>query len=394
VYYHINHGWKINHRKNEKELMKILLFANTDWYLFNFRLHLARTLQALGHEVVLVSPPGDYGPRLIEAGFRWLPFPFARRGINPLFEFSTIARLRKLYQSEKPDAVHHFTIKCVLYGSSAAKQLGIRHVINSITGLGYVFLGQSWSTQIIRKLVINFYQRALVDTHVIFQNPDDLALFKQIGLVNADQVTLIRGSGIDIEHFRPLPEQGSYPLVVLPGRLLWDKGVGEFVEAARLLRASGVRARFALVGDSDLSNPAAVPLDQLSSWQREGIVEWWGWHDDMRSVFALSHVVCLPSYREGVPRVLAEAAACARPLVATDVPGCREVVIHNSNGLLVRSHDPEALANALRMLIENPSLRRRMGDEGRRMAEKEFAEGLITDETLAYYNRLGVQIKL
>jgi glycosyltransferase involved in cell wall biosynthesis len=176
--------------------------------------------------------------------------------------------------------------------------------------------------------------------------------------------------------------------------LLWDKGVGEFVEAARLLRASGVRARFALVGDSDLSNPAAVPLDQLSSWQREGIVEWWGWHDDMRSVFALSHVVCLPSYREGVPRVLAEAAACARPLVATDVPGCREVVIHNSNGLLVRSHDPEALANALRMLIENPSLRRRMGDEGRRMAEKEFAEGLITDETLAYYNRLGVQIKL
>ncbi len=370
--------------------MKIILFANTDWYLYNFRLHLAHTLKAEGHDVVLISPPGEYGPRLKEAGFRWQPFTFSRRGVNPLIEAGTLLRLVNFYVNEKPDLVHHFTIKCVLYGSLAAHRVRVPYVINAITGLGYVFLARNTLASLLRGVVLRLYRQALEGSEVIFQNPDDRDLFEQLDLVKAGQSTLIRGSGIDTNYFHPFPEQGSLPLVALPGRLLWDKGVGEFVEAARRLKETGVRARFALVGNSDPANPASVPLDRLGIWQKEGVVEWWGWQEDMRSVYALAHIICLPSYREGVPRALAEAAACGRPLVATDVPGCREVVSHNRNGLLVRSHDAEALAHALRMLIENPSLRRRMGDEGRRMAEAEFSDDRITAETLAVYRRLGV----
>ena len=331
--------------------------------------------------MILISPPGEYGQRLQEAGFHWQAFPFSRRGINPLTEGGTLLRLANFYRSEKPDLVHHFTIKCVLYGSLAARRVGVPLVVNAITGLGYVFLARNMLASLLRGVVLRLYRRALEGSEVIFQNPDDLALFEQRGLVKAGQSTLIRGSGIDTDYFRPLPEQGSVPLVVLPGRLLWDKGVGEFVEAAQRLKDAGVRARFALVGNSDPANPASVPLDRLGTWQKEGVVEWWGWQEDMRSVYALAHIICLPSYREGVPRALSEAAACGRPLVATDVPGCREVVLHNRNGLLVRPRDAEALAHALRMLIENPSLRRRMGDEGRHLAETEFSDERITAET-------------
>lgn len=376
--------------------MKILLFANTDWYLYNFRLALVQALCERGDEVVLVSPDGPYGPRMQEMGIRWLRFPLARRNLNPLLEGITILRLARLYRCERPELVHHFTVKCVLYGSLVSRLLGIRSVVNSVTGLGYIFTegngsppkyggsGRRW----LQKIVKLFYRILLRRTYVIFQNPDDQAVFIQNGLIDPQRAALIRGSGVDILRFSPRPEEEGLPVVILPARLLWDKGVAEFVQAAHLLRAEGIQARFALVGDSDPENPSSVPLAQIQEWEREAVIEWWGWVEDMAEAYAKAHIVCLPSYREGLPKTLIEAAACSRPIVASDVPGCREVVRHGTNGLLVPSHDPFALADAVRLLVKNPSLRQKMGTRGRDIAVKEFSTAQIISQTLSVYQSL------
>jgi glycosyltransferase involved in cell wall biosynthesis len=365
--------------------MKILLFANTDWYLYNFRLALAQELRARGEEVVLVSPEGSYGPRMQAMGFRWLSFPLTRRSLNPLTEIKTVIRLFKLYGQETPDLVHHFTVKCVLYGSLACHLLGIRSIVNSVTGLGYVFMDGGGARRWLRGLIKVSYRLLLKNTWVIFQNIDDRAVFLQSHLVDQSRAALIRGSGVDIRLFSPQPEPEGIPLVVLPGRMLWDKGVGEFVTAARTLQAKGIKARFALVGDSDIENPASVQTSQIRAWEKEGVIEWWGWMDNMPEVYAQAAIICLPSYREGLPKTLIEAAACARPIVASDVPGCREVVRLGGNGLLVPVRDARALAEALYDLIISPQKRSQMGILSRTIAEKEFSMELVFSETLALY---------
>ena len=366
--------------------MKILLFANTDWYLYNFRLELAEALRARGDEVVLVSPGGAYAPRLQELGFRWVYFPLARRGLNPLVELSTILRLVSLYRREKPDLVHQFTVKCVLYGSLACFLLGIHSVVNSVEGLGYVFTAGGGARRWLRGLVKLIYRLVLRPTWVIFLNPDDRLFFLKNHLVNPKRMVMIRSTGVDIRKFNPRPELTGIPLVILPARLLWDKGVGEFVAAARHLRAAGLRARFAFVGDIDDGNPASVHVPQLQAWEKEGVIEWWGWKENMEDVYAQASIVCLPSYyREGLPKALIEAAACGRPIVASDMPGCREVVRHGENGLLVEARDASGLAEALDYLIQNPNIRAKMGAGGRKIAEEEFSLELIIPQTLAVY---------
>ena len=368
--------------------MKIILFANTDWYLYNFRLTLAQALRKKGHAVVLLSPPGEYGPRLVQAGFRWISFPLSRRGMNPFSELITLWRLARLYSRERPDLVHHFTVKCVLYGSLAAKMAGVKGVVNAIIGLGYVFIGDEWPVRLLRWLVKGFYRRALRGTQVIFQNPDDQELFSRNGLVNRKQVTLIPSSGVDIEKFSPSPEPAGEPLVILPARMLWAKGVNEFVLAAGILRLAGVQARFALIGDTDPGNPEAVPVDQLEKWRKEGIIEWWGWQEDMPMLYRQAHIVCLPSYyREGTPKSLIESAACGRPIVTTDRPGCREVVRHQQNGLLVPVRDSRALAEALKTLIGDAALRKQMGKKGRELAVAEFSLEKVIGQTLSVYEK-------
>jgi glycosyltransferase involved in cell wall biosynthesis len=365
--------------------VKILLFANTDWYLYNFRLGLAQALHEHGDEVVLVSPGGPYGPRMQAMGFRWLQFPLARRSLNPFAAIQSAVRLLRLYRREDPDLVHHFTVKCVLYGSLVCHFLGIRSVVNSVTGLGYIFMEGGGARRWLRGLIKLAYRLLLQRTWVIFQNPDDRAAFLASHLVDPGRVALICGSGVDLRRFYPQPEPAGLPLVVLPARMLWDKGVGEFVAAARALRAQGARARLALVGDTDNENPASVHASQLRAWQNEGVIEWWGWIKDMAEVYAQAAIVCLPSYREGLPKTLIEAAACGRPIVASDVPGCREVVRHGENGLLVPVRDVGALAQALSDLIENPKMRVQMGMRGRTIAENEFSLELVVSQTLALY---------
>lgn len=367
--------------------MKYLLFANTDWYLYNFRLSLAQAIRAQGHAVTLVSPPGEYAERLQQAGFRWIPFSFSRKGTNPFTEVDTIARLIRLYRSEAPDLAHHFTVKCVLYGSIAARLTGVPAVVNAVPGLGYVFNEGGKRNPLLYWMVKILYRFALGRSLVIFQNPDDRQLFLKNHLVVEERSYLIRGSGVDAQRFQPSEEADGLPVVLLPSRLLWDKGVGEFVEAARLLHRRGVAARFVLVGDSDAGNPSSVSGQQLAEWQAEGAVEWWGWRDDMERVYPQAAVVCLPSYHEGVPRCLIEAAACARPLVATDVPGCREIVVNGENGLLVPVRDSAALAAALETLLSDKELRRKMGERSRQIMLQGFSVEQVTLETMKVYQR-------
>jgi glycosyltransferase involved in cell wall biosynthesis len=363
--------------------MKIILFANTDWYLYNFRLELAKALRARGDEVVFLSPPGDYVKKITELGFRWLAFPFSRRGMNPLAELGTIFRLWSLYRREKPDLVHHFTIKCVLYGSTAAHLARIPRIINAITGLGYAFNKEN---RLLGTLARLLYRFLLKNTQVIFQNPDDFETFTQAKLLRPEQAHLIRSSGLDLTRFTPQPEtKNQPPLVILPARLLKDKGVLEFVAAARLLKKRGVSVRMTLVGDPDLHNPSSVSPQEIQDWLADGVVEAWGWQEKMADAYNASHIVCLPSYREGVPRTLLEAAASGRAIVTTDAPGCREVVRHGVNGLLVPPRDPVALADAIQTLLENPVLRREMAQRGRKIVETEFSSEIVIGKTLEVY---------
>ncbi len=298
--------------------------------------------------------------------------------------------LYRLYNSLRPDLVHHVTIKPVLYGGTMARLARVPAVVNVVTGLGYVFISRGLKGWLLRNSVKLVYRLALnhPNSRVVFQNPDDRETFVRNGLVDASAAVLIKGSGVDVNEFSPTPEPLGRPLVLLASRLLWDKGVGEYVEAARRLREEGVKARFVLVGDSDFGNPAMVMKGQLEAWHRSGIVEWWGHRDNMSAVFAQAHVVCLPSYREGLPKVLIEGAACGRPIVATDVAGCREIVHDEHNGLLVRPRDAVALADALRRLIENPSDRQRMGLRGREIVMTEFSLAKVIGDTLAVYREL------
>ncbi len=366
--------------------MKALLFANTDWYLYHFRLSLAKALQEQGFDVVLLSPPGKYGPMLVDSGFTWIQFPLSRRGMNPFFEILTILRLVKIYQSIKPDIVHHFTIKCILYGSAAAKIIRIKKIINAVTGLGYLFMENNIKTALLRQIVSSFYRLALMNTWVIFQNPDDQEKFIKNKLVDKAHSRIIRGSGVDVSEFQCHMEPPGPPVVLLASRMLWSKGIADFVEAARFIRDGGVQARFVLVGDSYPDNPDSIPGQQLLDWQQAGAVEWWGWHDDMAEIMQKCHIFCLPSsYREGVPRALIEAAATCRPIVTNDIAGCREIVKDGLNGYLVPPKDPQALAGRILDLIQNPQLRSKMGKIGREIVIREYSDQLVISETLQLY---------
>lgn len=367
--------------------LKAILFANTDWYLYNFRLAYAEFLQQQGWEVVFISPNGEHAQKLQAAGFRHIPFEFSRKGINPIQEKETISGIRALYEAEKPDLVHHFTIKCVIYGSLAAKETGITSIVNSITGLGYMFLSNKPHVKVIREVVKHLYKKALDDTQVIFENPDDRKLFLEMGLLNEENSNVVLGTGIDTERFVPEPPTNSIPLTILPARMIWDKGIKEFVEAAQMIHEEGVNARFALIGSNDTGNPTCIPFDQLTQWQKEGNVEWWGWQDDVPTVISMSHIVCLPSYREGLPKILIEAASCGRPIVTTDVPGCREVVKDDYNGYLVPEKNAKALKDALLKLINDPEKRLEMGKASRKLAIEKFSNEIVNNGIYTVYKK-------
>lgn len=373
--------------------MKMVLFANTDWYLYNFRRSLALALKDAGHDVLLISPPGLYGEKLRALGLRWQAVPMDRRSLNPLREARLLAWLVSLFRSERPDLVHGFTIKCAVYGSLAARLAGVPARVNAVAGMGYVFTSRDLKARLLRPLVRALMHAALDGkrARLVLQNPDDVALFEQAGFVASSRIRLVPGSGVDCSRFQPAAKvrKPDEPLrVLLPARLLWDKGVAEFVAAARQLKTQGRALRFQLAGDPDSGNPAAVADATLREWVDEGVVEWLGHVDDMPALFQSVDMVVLPSYREGLPKGLIEAAACGLPLVTTDVPGCREVVTDGVDGLLVPVRDAGALAAAMARLQDDEGLARRLGDAARAKALREFDERIVVNATLAVYREL------
>jgi len=370
---------------NDKK--RLLYFLTEDWFFRSHFLDRAQAAQAAGFEVAVAAREGKDGDFIRSRGFRYFPTGLERRSTNPLTELRLLLRIVQIYREFRPDIVHQAGAKPILYGTLAAKLAGVSHILNAPIGMGYVFSSRDRKARLFKPLLQSAY-RLLVNpagSKVVFENGDDLRTFVEWGAVRKEDAILIRGAGVDLEACSPVPAENDVPVVVLTARMLEDKGVREFVGAAHVLYERGVRARFIMVGGTDPSNPTAVPEVTLNAWNGKQGVEWWGWRDAIPSILQQSDIACLPSYREGLPKSLIEAAACGLPIVTTDTVGCREVVEEGRNGYLVPVRSVEPLAEALGRLIADAELRRRMGVESRRMAEKEFDTKRIAAETLEIY---------
>lgn len=414
--------------------MKVVLFANTDWFLYNFKRALAEALRARGDEVVLLSPPGEYGERLRELGFRWEALPVSRSGINPLSEWQALRRVQRIYASLQPDVVHHFTIKCVIYGSIAARRAGVRRIVNSVTGLGFALLAQTLKARLIRPVVLGLYRFALRDTDVIFQNADNRDTLLSYRVLARSRVHVIAGDGVDTDVFVPIaamdqtsplsrppatlppgggdsnhPRASAVPSpwgeggptgpgagervklrVLMMARLLHSKGVAEFVDAARRVKSQRADVEFQLAGALDPGNPESVTEAELAVWKTEGAVEFLGQRADVLALNQACSIAVLASTQgEGIPRSLLEAGACGKALVTTDVPGCRELVIDGETGLRVPPADAAALAAAILRLLDDADLRARLGRAARERIEARFSDREVIRQTLAVYGTVS-----
>ena len=371
---------------------KLLYLVSEDWYFVSHRLALAVAAQKAGYDVSVATRVTRDGGTIRDAGLRLLPITFERSGLGPVSEARTLARLIALYRQERPDLVHHVALKPVIYGSFAARAAGVGGVVNALMGLGFVFSSDSAKARALRPAVRRALGLALKGskTRLIVQNSDDQKLIVGQNLARGNDVRLIRGSGVNPDNFPVAAAPSGPPLIVLPARILKDKGVEDFVAAAKILKNRGVDARFALIGDPDPINPASIPKSTIESWVSGGTIEHWGWtpQAEMPKVFAQSRAVCLPSYREGLPRALLEAAACGRAIIATDVPGCREVVRPGVNGWLVPPRDAPALASAMLDAINNAERCAAYGAAGRKLIERELSEAGVIADTLAVYREL------
>lgn len=368
-------------------MARILYIVNNPAFFVSHRLPIARAMIARGHEVCVASPLGDGVQVLRDAGVRHRPFTLDRGSRSIRKELRALLSLGRVFAAERPDLVHTVTIKPVLYGGWWARVLSVRAEVVAVSGLGWVFLADGLKARIRRSVVQAGYRFVFAHPHarVIVQNQADRSALVNARCLNEAQARLIAGSGVDTVHFaeRPFPE--GVPLVLMASRLLVDKGVREFLQSARRLRG---QARFVLVGDVDPANPAALARAEVDAAVAAGDLEWWGHRSDMPQVLALASVVVLPSYREGLPKVLLEAGAVGRPVVTTDVPGCRDAVLPEKTGVLVSARDSSSLAEGISRLLNDPSLMRRMGAAGRKHVVAHHSIEQIVAQTLAVYGEL------
>ncbi|HEY8052561.1 MAG TPA: glycosyltransferase family 4 protein [Steroidobacteraceae bacterium] len=375
---------------NESAQKRVLFVVNAAWFFLSHRLAIARAARAAGYEVHLLAAVAGESEEATLAREQIVVHRAAivRGGLSPWADLRFLLRAIQVMRAVGPALVHNVTVKPVLYGTLAARLRGVPAIVNAISGLGYAFTDASrWFLASMLRVAYRHVLRAPT-VHVIFQNDDDAREFASAGLVEPHKTVLIRGSGVDLSEFQPAPEELTpTPLVVLPARMLRDKGVVEFAAAARQLRRGGCAARFILAGPLDASNPAALTERELGELTADGSLEWLGPVSDMPGLYRRAHVVCLPSYREGLPKSLIEACAAGRAIVTTDVAGCRAVVAHEVNGLLVPARDVDALAQALQRLVVDPQLRARFAAAGRARAEREFGVALVIEQTLGLYAR-------
>ena len=366
-----------------------------DWYFWSHRRHVALAAQGAGYDVAIATAPGERGEDIRRLGMQHYTITLDRGSTNPLAEARSVASITRVLADFRPDVVHLVAHKLVLYGSIAAALVPTRAVVCAVAGMGYLFMGDGLKRRVLRGVVQGAYGQLVRRgrrTRVILQNPDDRDELAAAGMVDPAKVRMICGSGVDVDRFAPTPEpplgEGDAPILMTHSRMLVDKGIGEIAEAARILRARGVPLRVRLIGDPDPSNPSTIPPGELAAWGTEGLVEHLGRRSDIPQQLAACHIACLPSYREGAPLSLIEAAACGRPIVTADVPGCREIVRDGDNGLVVPVRDAEALADAIERLVRDGDMRRRMGARGRERALAEWSQAYVAEATLAVYDEL------
>lgn len=371
------------------KMKNIFFIINIDWFFLSHRLQLALAMKNLGYGVYILTRDSGRSAEIESYGLKFINIDFDRSGKNPLVELSSIYKILKLMKKHSPEIVHNVTIKPALYGSIASKFYGKPNVVNAISGLGYNFIGnrQGLVQKILRKLMDFAFAK---DVNFIFQNPDDMNLYKQMGYLKRNRYKLIKGAGVDSDDFNyHAPMFNDKLQVVLIARMLSDKGVLEFAQAARILKPRwNKKVLFRLIGDIDSFNPAGLAESDLRSLESPDYLVWEGFREDIKSILIGADIVCLPSYREGLPKSLIEAMAIGRPIVTTDVPGCRECVEQNYNGFLVPSQNSELLAEALERLLSNSELRGEMGRNSRSKMERELSLQKVIADTKAFYEEI------
>ena len=367
-----------------------MFVVTEDWYFWSHRLDLARAARDEGYQVLVATRVKEHGKRIENEGFFLLPLQWERVGFNPCREAVAFLALLNLYRRERPSLVFHVALKAVLYGSWAARFGSCPAVVNAITGLGWMSSAKTWPAAWLYFGLKRLLRRTLTlpNTFSIFQNEEDAKELSNAQLQAVSRSAIIRGSGVDTSRFHPMPESAGVPVVMLAARMLWPKGIAEFIAAIQMLKLMKYQARYVLVGMIDPENPSHIPQSQLLEWQEQQLIEWWGYRDDMPDVLGAAHIVVLPTYYgEGLPKVLLEAAACGRPIITTKMRGCSDIVRDGVNGLLIPTRDPESLALAISTLIENPLLRARMGARGREIVVNGFSSERIAQEYLALFRR-------
>lgn len=371
---------------------KLLYVVDTDWFFISHRLALAVAAKERGYTVVLVAYDTGKAQIIRDAGIKFIHAEVVRKGLNPLKELSIAHELYKIYKAEKPDIVHHITLKMIIAGSLAARLAGVKAIVNAVTGLGHFFIDprKKWMVNLLFSPIFKTI-RTSTGLKYIFQNKDDEAVFVSHGWTWQGSSVLIKGSGVDLEEYQALPEPEILPIRISCGtRLLRDKGIYEFAEAARLLKNKfGNRIECILAGRVILENPTSIRTEEIEKWVSEGILTYSGFQTDMYDFLSKCHINVLPSYREGLPRSLIEACAVGRAIVTTDVPGCKDVVSHGLNGFLVPARRSEKLAEAIGLLVEDKGLRESMARESRRKAEEEFDVRIVIRDTLGVYEGFG-----
>ncbi len=369
---------------------KLLFVVGVDWSFVSHRLPIAVEAIKQGYEVHIATAITDKREFMEAHGLVVHSLPLNRGSMNPLVELKTFFAIWKLFNQVRPDIAHLVTIKPVIYGGIAARFTAVKSIVAAVPGLGFVFIAKGIKAQIRKSIVAVLYRLALRQKNikVIFQNPDDKKHIMAITGLPESKTIMISGSGVDLSQYENKPLPDGVPIVVLAARLLKDKGVVEFVEAAGRLKKKGYNARFCLVGEPDLQNPSSITQAELLAWQAEANVEVWGYRADIPQVFAGAYMVVLPSYSEGLPKVLIEAAACGRAVVTTDVSGCRDAIEENVTGVLVPVKNSIALADAIERLLINKELCQKMGNAGRNLAEREFDVRSVVTKHIEIYKKI------
>lgn len=366
----------------------LAMLVTEDWFFASHFINRAIAARQAGWRVVLLTRVSSFQPQIAAAGIEVIALPFDRKRLNPLAELGFALKLAGIYRRLKPDLVHHVALKPIIVGGIAARLAGVKAVLNAPVGLGFVYSSDKLLAKLLKPFVTLALRMTLCppNSKVVFENPDDMEIMLQSRMILPGREVLIRGAGVNMDEFFSMPEPAGPVRVILIARMIREKGIAVFVEAARMLRG---QAEFVLVGAPDPGNPNSATEAQLRGWEAQGLVQWLGPRRDVADLLRAAHIACQPStYREGLPKSALEAAACGRPLVTTNVPGCREAVVDGQTGFLVPPRDAQALAAALKKLIDDPELRARFGAAGRERTAQNFADAVVCEKTLLVYEAL------